>query len=282
MISEEKLNKAFDEIISEQLDDDSITVESLSYVVGHKLDDDYVYDNDKLLSKNFSGYVSLYGFSSFSDLYLYAKSQEHIEKTASKNKDTSKLQLVQRTVVRRGKPTTLSFYQDPNKGKKVNNLDSSPSDDSPEEEQDLNLYRYLAGDTFGNPKLDLIAKANSPENWYTPRKYSSKLYDYTFYVRNNVLTGVTGVSKNKDTISLVYCTAPTEEDYREILYRGLQDMVKESYDNDLGFSFEPKFTDEDTIASSIFDFYGVKLRNHAYTINPKDMKKIFGERLWER
>ena len=47
------------------------------------------------------------------------KSSQFREGGKSKNKDFSKLKQVRRTVIRNGKPTEMTFYEDPNKGKKV-------------------------------------------------------------------------------------------------------------------------------------------------------------------
>lgn len=281
-ISEEKFNKVVSDLVEEQqVVTKDLDVDSLGYIIGHKLDDDYVLANEEQLAKSFSSMVSLYGFDSFYDMYLYAKSQDDIaKKSTPKRKDTSKLQLVQRTVMRRGKPTTLSFYEDTNKVK-GQNQDDSKQEQSQEEESDPNLYRFLAGKTFGKPSTANIAKAKTPSNWQTPHDYQNNLYDYTFYVRNGVIVGVNGITKFNDTLEPVYVSAKSTDDYREVYYHTIMDILNEAYKSNLGFALVPETPDEITIAEIIMSFFDIKLSKGAYTVTAKELVKKFGEPLWE-
>ena len=280
-ISEEKFNKVVSDLVEEQqVVTKDLDVDSLGYIIGHKLDDDYVLSNEEQLAKSFGSMVSLYGFDSFYDMYLYAKSQDDIaEKSASKHKDTSKLQLVQRTVMRRGKPTTLSFYEDSDKAKEQNQDDSKQ--EQPQEESDPNLYRFLAGKMFGKPSTANIAKAKTPSNWQTPHDYQNNLYDYTFYVRNGVIVGVNGIAKFNDTLEPVYVSAKSTDDYREVYYHTIMDILNEAYKSNLGFALVPETSDEITIAEIIMSFFDIKLSKGAYTVTAKELVKKFGEPLWE-
>lgn len=279
-ISEEAFNKVVDDLVEQESSKD-LSVDTLGYIVGHKLDDDYVLSNEEQLAKSFSSMVNLYGFDSFYDMYLYAKSEdEEVQKSTSKNKDTSKLQLVQRTVMRRGKPTTLSFYEDPNKAKNQN-LDKDKEEKPQEAESDPTLYRFLAGKSFGKPSTANIAKAKTPANWETPHEYKNNLYDYTFYVRNGVIVGVNGVTKFKDMLEPTYISARTTDDYREVYYHTIMDILNEAYKSGLGFSIMPTTEDEIIIAEIIMSFFDIKFSKGTYTAKAKDLIKKFGEPLWQ-
>ena len=281
-ISEEKFNNIVEDVIEESVDkDQNFNVTSLGYIVGHELDDDYVLSNEEQLSKSFSSMTNLYGFDSFYDMYLFAKSNsEEVQKSTSKRKDTSKLQLVQRTVMRRGKPTTLSFYEDNNKDKSPDNKPEEKNS-TDEEESDPTLYRFLAGKEFGKPATANVAKAQAPSDWITTGKYKSNLYDYTFYVRNNVIVGVNGIAKYKDSIEPVYVSAKSTDDYREVYYHTIMDLLNEAYKSKLGFSLVPVTPDEVTIADIVMSFFDIKLSKGVYTVTTKDLTKKFGEPLWE-
>lgn len=282
-VNEKKLNSALKEVAQEQNIDDSIDVTSLGYIVGTKLDDAYVSKNLDVLNINFKGLAGIYGFDSFYDLYLFAEAHDSVAKSTSKNKDTSKLQLVQRTVMRRGKPTTLSFYQDPDKGNKPKSDDSGPGSKQEAEEPDDTLYFYWASDKFGYPTVANIAWAEPPASWYqVPKhKYSSTLYDYGYYVQGTTIAGVFGLSKQGEILDLAYISADTEEHYRGILYRALQNGVKAAYENKLGFSFSPVTTDESIISENVLGFYGMKLRAGTYKQTYKQLVANLGEPLWE-
>lgn len=71
---------------------------------------------------SFKHLAASYGFGNFKSLYLHAlekdkeRGVEPVAKAKSKQKDLAKLVKVKRTVMRNGKPTTMTFYEDPNKG----------------------------------------------------------------------------------------------------------------------------------------------------------------------
>ena len=71
------------------------------------------YNEDQ--NKKYKDLIALYGVKNYKELIELGPTVQMAEKSMSKNKDTSKLQLVQKTVIRRGKPTQMSFYQDPSK-----------------------------------------------------------------------------------------------------------------------------------------------------------------------
>ena len=71
------------------------------------------YDEDQ--NKKYKDLIALYGVKNYKELIDLGSTVQMAEKSMSKKKDTSKLQLVQKTVIRRGKPTQMSFYQDPSK-----------------------------------------------------------------------------------------------------------------------------------------------------------------------
>ncbi|AGB62628.1 hypothetical protein [Bacillus phage phiAGATE] len=95
---------------------DRLTEEFVKKVT--KVKDIYdVIDREEKLSKTYQGLLSLYGFDSMYDMYLYAMSCSQLE-TVAKRKDYSKLVPVKRKITRNGKETEVTVYEDPNKDKK--------------------------------------------------------------------------------------------------------------------------------------------------------------------
>lgn len=84
------------------------------------------------ISKHYPHLASVYGYGDFKSMVYQLRHDEldnHVFKSEakgkSKNKDLSKLVKVKRTVIRNGKPTIMTFYEDPNKKSNRNTLDST-------------------------------------------------------------------------------------------------------------------------------------------------------------
>ncbi|AII28116.1 virion structural protein [Bacillus phage Bobb] len=84
-----------------------------------------VIEREEQLNKTYQGLLSLYGFDSIYDMYLYAIASSQLESIV-KRKDYSKLVPVKRKVMRNGKETEVTVYEDPNKDNKED-TDSSDS-----------------------------------------------------------------------------------------------------------------------------------------------------------
>jgi hypothetical protein len=88
--------------------------------------EDVIERNDSL-SKTYTGLLSMYGFESMYDMYLYAKSCDIIPEEIMKRKDYSKLVPVKRKIVRNGKEQEITVYEDPNDDKGSQSNDSGRS-----------------------------------------------------------------------------------------------------------------------------------------------------------
>jgi len=75
-----------------------------------------VINRNEDLSKTYASLLAMYGFDSMYDMYMYAKSCENLQEMVMKRKDYSKLVPVKRKVMRNGKETEVTVYEDPNKG----------------------------------------------------------------------------------------------------------------------------------------------------------------------
>ena len=114
----------------------TISKSYLQSLTGLELDDELqvLIDNDDL-TEDFEHLVKMYGFESFYDLYLFAKSNDEYEQVSKAGqKEFGKLKKVKRTVIRNGRPTTMTFYEDPNK---QGDKSKQPKDSAePEEEME--------------------------------------------------------------------------------------------------------------------------------------------------
>lgn len=112
------------ESVEEEETNATISTDMVHKLTGIDMTEEYVLSNKEPLNKEFGHLAAAYGFQDFHDFYLYAMScdeQEQVFKamapSKSKQKDFSKLKPVRRTVIRNGRPTEMTFYEDPNKDK---------------------------------------------------------------------------------------------------------------------------------------------------------------------
>ena len=292
-ITENEFNEALSGVIKSLSDDVMLPDSSLlSTFVDEPLDSDYVMLHDDELTEKYDDLLSAYGYDSFSGLYLAAKAdfatsgetvesrETEAEKSASKNKDVSKLRLVQRTVMRRGKPTTLSFYEDPNKGEKKAEASNPPKANNEEQEADYTGF-YTSGDKFGEPNEN-ITSLLPPEDWYVVGSTKGKLYDCLYFVKGTEFEAVAGVKKVGNLLTLSFVATPNKESYQLGLYRSLKKLVSLIYSENykgknLGFTYKPH-PDEEDLCKVLFDYYDIKERQGSY--EQKDLSKSFGKRTW--
>lgn len=79
---------------------------------------DDVIERNTELSAKYTGFLALYGFTSLYDMYIYAMSCELFPERVTKGKDYSKLVPVKRKIIRNGKETIVTVYEDPDKENK--------------------------------------------------------------------------------------------------------------------------------------------------------------------
>lgn len=247
--------------------------------------------NDEELSNEYEAALMASGYNSFSDYYLAAKADfatidgevfardNEASKATSKNKDISKLRLTQKTVMRRGKPTTLSFYEDPNKGNKGNQKNPPKANNEDDEEADYTGF-YLAGPELGKPSPEVVANQTEPDaSWYTVGKYSSTLFDYMFFVTGTTYDTVAGIAKKGNLLTLAFVSVATKKQYQLGLYRSLKKLIDLAYKNDYGFTYKPRLDEED-MCKIIFDYFDIKKSRGVYKATK--LAKPFGVREWKK
>ena len=264
------VNKLYDEVPVDVLSD---------------LDESYVINNEDRLNKEYHDLYESKGFTDFYSMYIFGKAdfvssdgkshkvgEDVAQKSTSKNKDTSKLQLVQRTVMRKGKPTQLSFYQDPDKKDSTAGSTSTPkaSSNAPDNENSQGVF--TGGPKYGKPLLENIAKAEPPVYFYTKGRYSSGLYDYIFYVSGNI-SGVMGVSKKNDVLSPKYVAVADKDFFVSQVTEMAKKLVTMAWVNNYGIEVPVGYADK------LMDYLGLSKSRGLYKC--KNVHKILGDIPWE-
>lgn len=237
------------------------------------------YDDEQ--NKKYRDLINLYGVKDYKELANLGSTVQMAEKSTSKSKDTSKLQLVQKTVIRRGKPTQMSFYQDPSKqsqGSQNSSGNQKQSNDSADGGIEDGVY--IASEDLGNPLPNNSLRAIPRSGWYQERKYK-KSYDYLFFISGGQLVATSGIGKLKDLLTVNFVGSYTKESYYNYLYSSICSIIDIAYKNGFGFYFKPKNDAEVDMMELLKDFYNIKKLKGVYTIPATDMEKVFGERVWK-
>mgnify|MGYP000879909922 CR=1 FL=1 len=248
------------------------------------LDESYVIEHNDELTEKYLAIIKAAGYEDFHNYYLSGKADftedngvvdtkgDFASKSTSKRKDTSKLQLVQRTVMRRGKPTTLSFYQDPDKASESTNSSGKDGSGSASANVGQEPGVYTGGPKFGSPTIESIALANPPDSFYTRGKYSSRLYDYLFDASDHI-TGVLGVTRDKDMLSPRYIASQDKDGFQAECNTLVKHLVKLAWQNEYGLSVPVGLSDQ------LLGYLGFKKAKGLYTC--KDLSKILGDVPWK-
>jgi len=294
-ITENDFNETIEDALNTVMDGTRLPNSDYLANVTEPLSDDYVESHNDELTQKYAGAIKVYGYESFGDLYLATKADfasdesgmefraKEAEKSASKNKDVSKLRLVQRTVMRRGKPTTLSFYEDPNKGEKKTEADNPPKQQDGEQEADYTGF-YTAGENFGKPDQARLNSLLPPEDWYTVGSTKGNMYDCLYFVNGTEFTSVAGVKRVGNLLTLAFVSTKDKKSYQLGLYRSLKKLISliqsgNYVGKDLGFTYKPH-PDEEDLCKILFDYLDIKERNKTY--EQKDLSKSLGERVWTK
>jgi hypothetical protein len=236
------------------------------------------YDEDQ--NRKYKDLIALYGVKNYKELIDLGPTVQMAEKSMSKKKDTSKLQLVQKTVIRRGKPTQMSFYQDPSKQSGAPEAKNTSKGNNDEADSGIEDGVYIASKELGNPLPTNVLKAIPRSGWYQERKYK-KSYDYLFFVSGGQVVATSGVGKLGDSLTVSFVGSYTKESYYNYLYLAICATIDIAYKNGFGFYFKTKNQAEIDMLELLRDFYSIKKLKGVYQIPLASMEKVFGERVWK-
>lgn len=86
-----------------------------------------VIDRNEQLTKHFQGLLSMYGFETMYDMYVYALSCDDLAELVQKSKDYSKLVPVKRKVVRNGREHEVTVWVKPDGDTDTDDTEDEPS-----------------------------------------------------------------------------------------------------------------------------------------------------------
>ncbi|AIW03431.1 virion structural protein [Bacillus phage Moonbeam] len=233
-----------------------------------------VIDRDEQLSKTYAGFLNLYGFNSMYDMYMYAKSCEDLPSSLLKSKDYSKLVPVKRKVIRNGKETEVTVYEDPNKQGSQPNEGNTQAKGTPNATAHSHA-RELKGRLHGKgKKLDTqkIAKlkqstANFPNkgNFNTTADYFLELTS-----EDGRVFGVVGYSIEGNYLKMDFFVSNGE--INGVAARGLAELIQVAISEKKGVK-----VDDNPQASTVLHQYGLEKKGSEWSADFKTLNSTFGE-----
>jgi hypothetical protein len=243
-------------------------VKTMTKVKG--LDD--VIERNEQLSKSLQGFLTLYGFTSMYDMYLYAMSCDLVPEGLNKSKDYSKLVPVKRKIIRNGKETEVTVYENPNKDKEK---DDDAADD-----------REVQGARYGHAR-ELKRKVHGDKEPINPKKVAqlkltaSKLLDpkkfkdtSDYYLEltgeGNETIGIIGFSERGEYLVMDFYQ--TNGQVPGIAARGFSELVKLALSQNKGVQME-----DQPQARPVFVQFGLQQEDSIWSVSAEDLQDSFGE-----
>lgn len=254
----------------------TISTNTLKSLTGLNLNEDYVLQNNEEMNKSFGHLSAAYGFNDFYDLYNYAMSVDDYEYVAKGGqKDLSKLKKVKRTVVRNGKPTTMTFYEDPSGGRESSNSLDGKEPAQEEQVQPVQATE-LTGSTTGEAgkkvtikDLKLLSKiATSLGTELNPNCDSYMV----LADEENTPRAIIGFEVKGRYAHLAFSSSDNLTQDMEV--RAYYELIKFALVNELGATFD-NVDNPPVIALAEAD--GFKEKGNKYVIEYKELYKSYGD-----
>ncbi|QQO41152.1 hypothetical protein 015DV002_198 [Bacillus phage 015DV002] len=275
----DRLNKIANDINKENIDDlleAQITSSFVKSMTKVKDMEDVIERNDQL-TKSFRGLLDMYGFETMYDMYVYAKSCDVYPEEMFKAKDYSKLVPVKRKIIRNGKETEVTVYENPNKDKddkEDQNADESSTRGTPRARRRhaRELKRDMKGeDKSLNPKhvaeLKMADKKMSRGN--KPFQETSEFY-LVLRDEDGNIQGIVGYSTEGQYLKMDFFRSSGE--VSGIAARGFTELIKLALKKKKGVK-----VDDQPEGRQVFLKFKMKQEGQIWSISYKDLQSSFGD-----
>lgn len=245
------------------------------------MDESDIIDNEEYLNKSYGHIAAMYGFHNFYDLYLFATANDEHEAIAKAGqKEFSRLKKVKRTVIRNGRPTVMTFYEDPSKGsgdEGKNKMDSKDAEaEEPQEPQQATageLPANIVGD-FQKPvkirNLKLLRKLH--EKMGAKGEFNADADQYTVLTdEEGNPRGVIGIKRDGNYLSLNYVESDSYTTSIEV--RAFYTLIAAASRGGFG----AKVLSGDKMMDSLAQDSDMELVGNTYVIEHEDLLDIYGE-----
>ena len=244
-----------------------------------ELDETDIVDISENLDRNYGHIAKLYGFENFYDLYQFACANDDEEKVSKAGqKEFSKLKKVKRTVTRNGRPTVMTFYENPNKETEGNKDDIGKEDadkqpETPEQQNAKEITSKVIGD-FQKPvkikDLKLIKKMHNSMS--SGCEFNGDCDQYSVLQDDQGFTrGIIGIKEDGDYLTIPYIASDAYTD--EMQLRGFYTLILTA----LQTGFGAKYPHDGTrITYGLAEDTNMTLVGEFWQIEYPELQKTYG------
>jgi hypothetical protein len=241
-----------------------------------------VIERNDTLTKHFTGFLGMYGFESMYDMYLYAMSCDIVPEQIMKRKDYSRLVPVKRKIIRNGKETEVTVYEDPNKDSKDNSSGSSSNSGNTKGSKGQSrgqkarhvrdLTSTIVGDKeTANPKTiaNLKVAAKSLPKGDKPFQESSQFF-LTVKDEDSAIIGIVGYSIQGDFLVMDFYRS--DGTVAGVAAKGFFSLLKLALEKNKGVKVE-----DNQQARPVFMQSGLTQEEAYWVISNEDLRAALGE-----
>jgi hypothetical protein len=235
-------------------------------------DEEDIIKRNAHLSQVFQGFLNLYGFESLHDMYLYSLSCKAEMENIYKAKDYSKLVPVKRKIMRNGKETEVTVYENPNKDKK-------DDEDKPASQgntrRSYGHARELKGKMHGKDEITSTKKLAQLKLTSQSLKQGTKFKadsDYFFELTSEEghILAIIGYSEIGDYFIMDFYVSTGE--VAGVAARGFSELVRLAVQEHKGVKAK-----DDPKARPVFAKFGLTQEGNVWSIESADLQAVFGE-----
>lgn len=232
-----------------------------------------VINRNEELSRQFQGWLNMYGFTSMYDMYIYAQSCDLFPDQVHKSKDYSKLVPVKRKIIRNGKETEVTVYEDPNK----DNKESNDSVNSREESsvRQVKHARELRGrvkdrKTDASPETIADLKKEVADFPDASKFQGDSEYYLELRGEGGTLEGIVGYSDDGEYFHMDFYISSGR--VSGVATRGLGELLSLALTNQKGVKVE-----DQPEARPVLSKFGLEKDGSVWLVSNKDLQLYFGK-----
>lgn len=231
-----------------------------------------VIERNEQLSKTYQGLISLYGFDTMYDMYLYARSCDILPEELLKSSSNNALVLpIQKTVIRNGKPLEVTVYEVIRKAA----APKKKAEPKKEEEIVIRHAREFKGSLTGDGEAkdpSKVAKVKAAAQKLTGgnKPFSDKSHHYLSLRENSRTVAVIGYSTQGEHMTMDFYR--TNGQTNGVAARGFAELVRLAIQKEKGVKVE-----DHPGARAVYTQFGLKQEGDHWVADHKELKQSLGE-----
>lgn len=248
-----------------------------------EVDESEIINKSEQLDRNYGHIAKLYGFENFYDLYQFACSNDDSELVSKAGqKEFSKLKKVKRTVTRNGRPTVMTFYENPNKETEGSDNDigketAEGEPETPEQQSAKEITSNVVGDFQKPVKIkDLKLLKKMHKSMSSESSFNGDCEQYSVLQDEQGFTrGIIGIKQEGDYLTVPYVASDAYTDDMQL--RGFYTLILSALQTGFGVKYP---YDGTRITYGLAEDINMSLVGEFWQIEYPELQKTYGIEPW--